>query len=116
PLGPQDGLAVHGPVPQTLDGGVGLGEVVEGRIDGEDIRIAEVRGRRPVRPEVTWRGSRGAWRRGWAATARDLLRPSDRRDQSDGSSEGGKRAKGHAARHERGRWHVAFPLPEAAVY
>ncbi len=49
--------------PQALDRAVGLGEAIEGRLDRDDVRVPEIRGRRALGAEVARRAGDRARRR-----------------------------------------------------
>ena len=51
------------PGPQSLDRRVGLAEAIEARIDGEDVRVGEIGGRRAAGAEIARRAGYGARRR-----------------------------------------------------
>src|SRR5262249_37885874 len=60
--------------PQPLDGGVGLAQPVEARIDGDDVGIREVGRRGTARAEIArWRGDGGRRRNGPAGYWRRRL-------------------------------------------
>src|SRR5262245_46139218 len=57
----------QGAGPQALYRRVGLPEAIERRLDGENVRVREVRGGRPARTEIArGTGDRAGWRDGFA--------------------------------------------------